>query len=122
VRRYLRFSEAQFALNRGKQIEQFLGGYLADGEPAIRYAVVRPDDERIVATVYECFETPHPDFYDVEEFRNVEPDSDPEDFYFDSLEEAVSFLTYRNGASADKFVNEGLVDEEYRDYRKAKNS
>jgi hypothetical protein len=122
MRRYLTLSEAKSALNRGKQIEQFLGGYLADGEAAIRYAVIRQEDERIVATIYECLEPPHPDFYDVVEFRDVEPDTDAEDFYFDTLEEAISFLKYRSGASADRYVNQGLVCEEYRDYRKAKNS
>jgi hypothetical protein len=120
MRRYLTFSEAQSALNRGKQIEQFLGGYLAYGDPAIRYAVVRQKDERVIATVYERFETPHPNFYDVGEFENVEPDSDPEDFYFNSLEEAIAFLKYRNGASGDTFVNQGLVDEEYKDYKLSK--
>jgi len=122
MRRYLTLSEAQLALNRGKKIEQFLGGYLADGEPAIRYAIIRQDDERIVANIYEKFETPHPNFYDVGEFRDVEPDTDAEDFYFDSLEEAISFLKERCGALTDRFVNPGLVDEECRDYRKAKNS
>jgi len=122
MRRYLTLSEAQVALNRGKQIEQFLGGYLADGDPAIRYAVVRSDDEKIIATIYERFETPHPDFYDVGEFRDVDPDTDPEDFYFDSLEEAILFLKEKCSASANRFVNQGLVDEEYRDYRKTKNS
>jgi len=122
MRRYLTLSEAQLALDRGKQIEQFLGGHLVDGDPAIRYAVIRPDDNRIAATIYECFESPHPDFYDVGEFRGVYPDTDPEDLYFDSLEETVSFLKERNGVSTDRFVNQGLVCEEYRDYRKAKNS
>ena len=122
MRRYLTLSETRLALDRGKQIEQFLGGYLADGDPAIRYGVIRSDDERIVATIYECLEPSHPDFYDVGEFRNVEPDTDPEDFYFDSLEEAILFLKEKCGVSADRFVNQGLVDEEYKNYRKAKNS
>ena len=95
---------------------------MAGGDPAIRYAVIRSDDERIVATIYECFEPTSPDFYDVVEFQDIDPDTDPEDFYFDSLEVAISFLEYRNGASAAKFVNQGIVCEEYRDYRKAKNS
>jgi hypothetical protein len=120
MRRYLTVPEAQSALNRGKQIEQFLGGYLADGDPAIRYAVVRQEDKKVIATVYECYETPHSNSYDVGEFRSVEPDSDPEDFYFNSLEEAISFLKYRNGASEDTFVNQGLVDEEYKDYKLSK--
>ena len=120
VRRYLTLSEAKLALDRGKQIEQFLGGYLAGGEPAIRYAVIRPDGDRIVANVFECLETPHPSFYDVVEFQNVEPDTDPEDFYFDSLVEAIDFLEYRNGATKDRFVNQGMICEEYKDYRLAK--
>jgi hypothetical protein len=120
--RYLTMSDAQSALNRGKQIEQFLGGYSAGGDPAIQYVVFRIEDEKTVVTIYECFETSHANFYDVGEFQTVDPDNDPEDHYFNSLEEAVSFLEERHGGVIDRFVNQGLVDEEYKDYRKAKNS
>jgi hypothetical protein len=120
VRRYLTPSEAKLALDRGKQIEQFLGGYLAEGEPAIRYVVVRSDGERIVGTVYECLEPLNDNFYDVVEFHNVEPDTDPEDFCFDTLEEAFSFLKYRNGVTENGFVNQGMICEEYKDFRLAK--
>jgi hypothetical protein len=122
MRRYLTRSECEAALNRGRQIEQFLGGYLEGCDPAIRYAVVRRENERLVATVYEHYEPSDANFFDVGEFRSVQPDSDPEDHYFDSLDEAISFLTYDRGASPDKFVNQGMVDEEYKDYAKAKNS
>jgi len=120
MRRYLTLSEAKLALNRGKNIEQFLGGYLVGTTLAIRYVVIRSDGERLIANVFECFEPEHSGFYDVGEFQNVEPDIDPEDFAFDSLEEAISFLKFRNGIDANKFVNQGLVCEEYKDYQLAK--
>jgi hypothetical protein len=122
MRHYLTLPEVEVALNRGKQIEQFLGGYLAHGDPAIRYAIIRREDEKIVVTVYESLEPLHPNFYDVVEFSNVEPDTDPEDQYFDTLEDAISFLIYDRGAAVDKFVNQGMVCDEYKDYRHDKNN
>jgi hypothetical protein len=93
---------------------------MEDGEPAIRYAVIRRKDERIILAIYASFETPHENFYDVGEFRSVLPDDDPEEIYFGTPEEAISFLVSRKGGSAERFVNQGLIDEEYKDYRIAK--
>ncbi len=95
---------------------------MAHGDPAIRYAIIRREDEKIVVTVYESLEPLHPNFYDVVEFSNVEPDTDPEDQYFDTLEDAISFLIYDRGAAVDKFVNQGMVCDEYKDYRHDKNN
>ena len=120
MRRFLTLSEAESALNRGKQIEQFLGGYLAYGDPAIRYAVIRIDKDKFTATVYERFEPSQAGFYDVGEFASVLPDDDPEDHVFDSLDQAISFLMSEYGASQEKFLNQGVVDAEYRDYREGR--
>jgi hypothetical protein len=120
VRRYLTISEAKSALARGKQIEQFLGSFYDGQDRAIRHAVIRPEGDRIIANVYECYEPTRADFFNVGEFQNVDPDENTEDFIFGSFEEAVSFLEYRNGLSSERFVNQGLVEEEYKDFRRVR--
>jgi len=83
--------------------------------------VIRSKGERIVLAVYESFEPPHENFYDGGEFRSLLPDDDPEDIYFGTPEGAISCLVSRNGGSAERFVNQGSVDEEDKDDRTTKN-
>lgn len=119
MQRYLRLSEAKLTLDKGQQIEQLLSPYRAGDEQAIRYATIRRDKDKIVATVFEVIQPIQASLTDVSRFMSVKS-TPPDEFYFDTLEEACFFLEYRNGASWGKFMHQGMLSEEYRDFRAGK--
>jgi hypothetical protein len=117
MRRHLSLSEVAAALGRGKQVEQFLGGFHRDDDWIIQYLVIRPEKGAFVVTRYECLD--EGDFVgtNIVFFTSaLHPDEDPEDFSFSSLDEAVAFAQERFGANLNKFVNQDVCQEEYRDY------
>jgi hypothetical protein len=121
MQRYLRLSEAKQALDRGQQIEQFLGPFRFENDMAIRYTTIHREKNKVVATIFEVLQPAQESLFEVTTFlpaRNRPAD----EFHFDTLEEACSFLEYRNGASWGKFVHQGMINEEYKDYRSGKAS
>jgi hypothetical protein len=116
---YLRLSEAKSALERGQQIEQFLGSFQAEGQMAVRYTVISREKTKVVATIYEVWQPLNSLSFDIVNFPPVK-NRPPDEFHFDTLEEACSFLEYRNGASWGKFVNQGAISDEYRAFRTGK--
>ncbi len=117
MRRHLTLSEAEEALGRGKQVEQFLGGFRRDDDWIIRYLVIRPEKGTFVVTRYECLDEGGFVGTNIVFFTSaLHPDEDPEDFAFSSFDEAVAFAQKRFRAKTDKFVNQGVGEEEYKDY------
>jgi hypothetical protein len=116
--RYLADGFFEAVLNRGKAIECFLGGSVVGGEPAIRWISLRKEDDIFVATLREAWDPRDPEFLDVYAFRSTapEPDDPVSEERFEDLSTALRFVTTQWGASETRFVNEGIVQDEYGEY------
>ncbi|WP_420127915.1 hypothetical protein [Longimicrobium sp.] len=117
--RYLLLPYVRSALNRGGSVEQFLGGFQHDGEPAIRWIALRQEEDAVVLSVYEAYDEGGEDWLDVYAFQPV-GDSDEfglaAEHHLSTVDEAIAFAVERYGASPDRFVNGSMVQDEYRDY------
>lgn len=116
--RHLAPSALQSTLSREASIEAFLGGSHRDGRPTIRWISVCSHAGRVVVRCFEAYDPRDPGFLDVYELTGVGelPDEPVEERAFSSLEEALAFVESHHGIGRDRFVNEGVVQDEYADY------
>ncbi len=116
-RRYLTLSEAERALGAGRAVEQWLG--FRDSQPVrvVSWVACRKArDGAFHVTLFRSFDAGTDDFFDVYSFESADGDEAPTAVYAnpkDALEHAIRDF----GAHAERFVNQGLVQDEYRDHR-----
>lgn len=103
-------------LRNGRTVEQLLAGRCEAGETVIRHlSIHRTRDGEWKVAVYEVFDA-GPDFMDLYEFSSVDPDMHAsEETTFASVEGALAYCSEQLGARPDRYVNVGLVSEDYRD-------
>jgi hypothetical protein len=124
--RHLTSEQALNNLRLGKPLEQWLGTKDDAGDVVLRWVRVRLVSNRgYVVTLYEGIEDTNASgsIYDT---LSLESDQDgaalPVDaagreFIFDSEGGAIAFVAGELGGTRDRFVNDGLVQEEYLDAR-----
>lgn len=116
--RHLTVTDVKAALRRGSPVEQLLGTRLDEDDRVLSWIEIDVNRQgRYVVSEFQVFDDEIAEFSDVHEFEPFDPDhpygtSREFDAADDALEYAISL-----GASLNKFVNEGLIDEEYRDFR-----
>jgi hypothetical protein len=119
-RRYLLRDEAEATLRRGKTVECFLGACDREGRRGVRYLILGMAGEAVEMSLYESEDVGRQDFIDVYEFGPLDPkvvSGDPDQIEkFASFEECIADMTYRWPGSVSRLVNEGVVQEEYRDF------
>ena len=101
-------------LRRGKPLEQFLGGAVLNNEPAIRWLELQPASNSI-----EVWEFVAPDLgdqgrLDFYEFLDVEDGTLVATL--PSPSEALTFAQAHLGASPERWVNQFVAQDEYRDF------
>ncbi|WP_139178585.1 hypothetical protein PRJ39_06410 [Lysobacter enzymogenes] len=115
--RHLTFDDAVSALRRGRVVDQLIEIAPAYGTTVIRYVSVTPTKEgSFDVSLIERFDEGRPDFLDVYAFSYVDPDpphGSTENF--PAPGEALAYAQNELGCSGDKFVNEGVIQDEYRD-------
>jgi len=114
--RHLTRSFAVGALRRGKQIEQFLGGFDHDGRQALRWIALGPGREGITIYLSEVEDAGTAnysaiDFDDETWGKAIATKATPE--------EALDLAESELGAQSGRWVNEGVVCSEYHDYKMA---
>ncbi|GAA2097852.1 hypothetical protein [Actinomadura alba] len=122
--RHLTPSFAHAALRRGKEIEQFLGGFDQGKEHIIRWAALSPAKGQIILYLSEVVDVGTDTFWDVSEFPPLNPDEETWGKITGtaaSPEEALDLAEHRLGAAPDRWVNQGVVGSEYGDYRATRN-
>jgi hypothetical protein len=117
MRRHLSAAEVERMLTYGRSVEQWLGAHAAAGERIVRW--VRLDAERsgvYSVTLFEVFDDGGPDFIDLYEFSPA--DADRPDGATRAFSEARAALELARtlGADLDRFVNAGVVQDEYANY------
>jgi hypothetical protein len=116
--RHLTVEQARAALERGGGIEQLLGPSEADGQRTIRWLTVFGSrDGGFVVSSHYVFDD---GFGDITEYTPVDADEGVGEGAdlgrFASAQEAI-VATSRLGASGTRWVNQGLVGDEWHDFR-----
>lgn len=119
-RRYLSRNEVESALRRGKTVECFLGPCARGGVAGIRHASVALINGRVELSLFETADRGSAEFLDLYEFGSLDVslalgDAD-EVNVFETLEECLVAMETRWLGSATRLVNQGILQDEYRDY------
>ncbi|MGJ8674271.1 hypothetical protein [Rubritalea sp.] len=116
--RYLTLSFIKSALNRGKAVDQFLGEITRDGLTGVRYIQISVEDGEYQLTTYDKENIGSEDFLDIYSFPSLIEDEEYDRPYtsYSDLEAALSASTTNHGTQPDRWVNEGVVQDEYKDY------
>ncbi|WP_326691885.1 MULTISPECIES: hypothetical protein [unclassified Streptomyces] len=122
--RYLAEPFALGALRRGRRVEQFLGPVSAAGRSGIRYVEVRPAGGRYEVFLHTAEDVAHESFVDLYAFPPLHPEDEEEDFgrlvvTADDPLAALGAAEDRTGAVRERWVNAGVVQDEYADFVRA---
>ena len=118
--RYLIEPHIKSALSRGKRVEQFLGPRESDGLACVQYAVMSSRGAEFRIDVYEVEDVGSEDFLDIYEFPSSDPDGDPVvSIAADSLGAALDQASRQVAADPGRWVNAGVIQDEYQDYLSA---
>lgn len=112
------------ALRRGKEIEQFLGGFDHGDQHVIRWAALCPATDHIALYLNEVVDVGTDAFWDVSEFPPLDPDDETWGRIVGTAatpEEALALAERVLDAAPDRWVNQGVVCSEYGQYRTARN-
>lgn len=118
--RYLMAEQLRANLSLGRYVEQWLPPKHYDHYTIIRYISIEKNDELTYDVNYwEQYDDGNENFIDVYSFSDVDPDEPGILNTFNSIDEALNFVMANYNTLPDKFVNRGMIQEEYRDYVKA---
>lgn len=88
----------------------------------MKYITIEKERNGEYSVLYiEHIDEGNEDFLDIYDFSYVDPDEPAVINSFDSVEESLDFALNTHGASLDKYVSAGMVQEEYADYLRRKN-
>ncbi|WP_075018363.1 hypothetical protein [Actinacidiphila rubida] len=119
--RYLAETFALAALRRGRPVEQFLGPAGSPECPGIRYIEVRPTKAHYEIILHILEDVGHENFSDLIEFPSLEQGNEEAEFgrlvaTRDDPLAALAAAEEVAGAVRGRWVNAGLVQDEYHDY------
>jgi hypothetical protein len=124
--RYLTVNFALGALRRGSGIQQLLGTDCVAGRPTLRWLTVwRDRNGRYGLTIHHVFDEGSEQFWDVAEFSPVDQDQyigEGRRLGTFSTPEEILHAAQAFGAATTRWVNEGVIDDEYGDLRNAHTS
>jgi hypothetical protein len=111
--RHLPQNELQFTHDRGKAIEQFLGREFVDGRFRIGWLELRPGIAGAEIWHFEAEDFGGAESMDV--YAWIDTGTDAPRAVFATAAAALDFASEAFGASLDHWVNQGVVQDEYRD-------
>ena len=118
MKTYLKEEQLKSNLSLGFPIEQWLSHYKEEDYTVIRWLRIdKEKDQNYTLAYFECFDEGNENALDIYEFSMLNPD---EPFgvlnQFDNIEDALNFSENSYGASIEKYVSAGMIQEEYHDY------
>lgn len=115
--RHLNDLDVRTNLAAGREVEQLLPERHERDQRVIRYiSIERPGPDCWKVRLCEVFDNGTPDFIDLYEFEAADPDLPfGDEWTFDSIERAMAFARDALGASHNRYVNRGVVQDEYRE-------
>ena len=116
-RRYLSVDEAKFALQRGKEVEIFLGGFEWSGLKCIRWASFVFIDKDFVGKLWEVIDEGSENFLDIYSFSPISGEWEPiKEATSSEFEKVLEMFDCPNN----RLVNSGVLQDEYSDYLASK--
>ena len=114
-RKYLTLEEAMSALNRGKEVESFIGGFENKNEIYIRWVSLSKINESIIGKVWESLDEGSEDYLDVYSFSplNGEWNEPVKTVTAQNIEQVLAELE----VLPTKLINTGMVQDEYASYK-----
>jgi len=119
--RYLIYEQIRANLSIGKPVEQWLPPKVHPNYVELRTLTINKERDSSYTTSYiEYFDDGNDNFTDIYAFTFRNPDEPEVSNNFDSIDEALQFALGNYNATPDKFVNAGMLQDEYKDYLKTK--
>ena len=122
--RHLTRSSAEGTLRRGREVEPLLEAFEQDGRRGLRWASISPPTRfhGFIVRLHTVEDLDETDRLTVDEYPSFQ-ETDEEDFgqtigEAESAEEAVGLAARELGADPARWVNQGVLQEEYNDYVK----
>lgn len=118
--RYLNEDQLKTNLRLGRTVEQWLGASREEDYVILKWISIQKEgDQGYSVTYIESIDEGGEDFLDIYEFSAVDPD---EPFVrtstFSSIDDATKYAAHSYSASNIKYVSGGMIQEEYKDYKK----
>jgi len=118
MERYLTRNALERSLEQGRTVEQWLGVRTENDHRILKWLSIERDRAgHTILRISEVLDEGGPGLYDVYEFTPY--DSNAEfgvELSFDSPEQALDHAIRNLGADPQKFVDDGVVQLEYKDY------
>ncbi|MFK8906772.1 hypothetical protein [Streptomyces sp. YS-3] len=111
-------------LKRGRTVEEFLGPIGTPDRPGVRYAEIRATSTLHDVYVHAVEDVGHENFLDLDAFPPFDQDAEEEDFgqllgTAEDPHDALVLAEKGTGAVRGRWVNQGVVQDEYRDFVRA---
>ena len=109
-------------LKLGKPVEQWLGSENRSDYTIIKWLrIEREKNGNYSVVFFEAFDEGNEDFLDIYEFSSTDPDIPYGKIdSFEDSNEALVYTLVEYGCKKDRFVNAGMIQEEYREYLSSK--
>ncbi|MDX2929345.1 hypothetical protein PV411_33090 [Streptomyces sp. NRRL_B-16638] len=112
------------ALRRGRSVEQFLGPVGSPERPGVRYTEVRTARTSYEVYVHAFEDVGHEGFVDLDVFPPFDQETEEEDFgqllgTAEDPQDALVLAEKLTGAVRGRWVNQGVVQDEYGDFVRA---
>ncbi|MEV5319586.1 hypothetical protein AB0K92_18350 [Streptomyces sp. NPDC052687] len=112
------------ALRRGRSVEQFLGPVGSPERPGVRYVEIRAARTAYEVYVHAVEDVGDESFLDLDVFPPFDQDAEEEDFGLllgaaEAPEDALILAEAGTGAVRGRWVNQGVVQDEYGDFVRA---
>ena len=122
MERYLTRNGLERSLEQGRTVEQWLGARSENGFRVLKWMSIERENDRGYGTstilrIREVLDDGGPEFCDVYEFTPYDAEAEEGiQIPFDTPEQALEHALTNLGADPLRFVGEGVVQLEYKDY------
>jgi len=118
---YLKKEQVRSSLKVGKAVEQWLGHFSEGNDTVLKWLRIYREKEEYNVMYIECYDQGNEDFIDVYDFTIIDPDEPYGAITsFSSIDQAIEFSKNEYGSLDDRFVTNGLIQQEYLKYLKQK--
>jgi hypothetical protein len=120
--KYLLPEQLKTHLSLGKTVEQWLGHKQEVDYVILKYVnLVREKDGNYTVMHFEVIDEGDEGFLDIDDFSYVDPDEPAVVNSFDSVQEVLDFAQNTYGASLDRYLASGMIQDEYARYLQSRN-
>ena len=118
--RYLYKANIQNAMRKSEEVEQFLKFTKLDGKAILSWLTLRRQNDGYALIHHKQYDQgslSDVNIYDFKYLYMPKNRDEPEYIEFSSLDLALDYASKNLGASHVKWVNQGVIQEEYRDFK-----